>query len=135
MRTRAWLSAAFLLVLAIGAGSCRKYVTEPLMRRPVITSIVAFPTVLAPGDSTLITINATDPDGDPLVYDWDAVNGLVMTGPYGEVSYQYFTQSPSMVFHRSPTWPGGYDTAYVWCSVRDRTGGSDSRRVRIYYSN
>ncbi len=135
MRIRAWLCAAILLALAIGSGACQKFVTEPVMRSPTITSVVAFPTVLGPGDSTMITINATDPDGDSLVYDWDAVNGLVIKGNRPGDVHLYNSPDPSMVFYRSPTWPGGYDTAYVWCSVRDSKGGGDSRRVRIYYSN
>ncbi len=135
MRTRAWLSAAVLLVLAIGAGSCRKFVTEPVTRRPVISSVVAFPTTLGPGDSTMITIVATDPDGDPLVYDWEAYNGLVIKGDRLGYGFRYNTFSPSMVFYRSPNWSFPNDTAFVLCYARDGRGGSDGRQVLIFYTN
>ena len=70
---------AMLLILAVtGAGACREFATQPIYRSPVISSVVAFPTTLGPGDSTLITVFASDPDGDSLVYDWHAHNGLVI---------------------------------------------------------
>ena len=124
-----------MLVFLLGAGGCRKYVTQPIYRRPVISSITAFPTVLGPGDSTMITIFATDPDGDSLVYDWEAYNGLVMRGPYGEGTYLYSARSSSRVFYRSPAWPYTNDTAFVFCSARDQKGGGDSRQVLILYKN
>lgn len=133
MRTRAWLCAAFVLVFA--AGACRQYVTEPVTRRPVISSVEVFPTALGPGDSSIVTVFASDPDGDTLVYDWEGFNGLVMRGPYGEGSIWYNTHSHSMVFYRSAISPPSVDTAFVWCSARDRTGGSDSRQVMIVYLN
>ncbi len=135
MRIKLWLSAAFALVLVVGAGACRKSITEPVTRRPVISSVVAFPTVLGPGDSTMITVVATDPDGDPLVYDWDAYNGLVIKGSDPTRTSIYNTLSSSQVFYRSTTWPHLTDTAFVWCSVRDRKGGGDSRHVLIFYKD
>ena len=132
MRNRAWLSAVFLLVSVLGTGACRKYVTYPIYRRPVISSVVAFPTVLGPGDSTMVTVSATDPDGDSLVYDWDAFNGLIVKG--GD-NFIHNTHSTSMVFFRSTTWPFPNDTAFVRCSASDQKGGSDSRQVLIFYQN
>ena len=134
MRNRIWPTAIFLLLFALGAGACRKYTTSPIYRRPVISSVVAFPTTLGPGDSTMITINATDPNGDPLVYDWSAHNGLIIKD-WPQYNTVYNTHSPSMVFYRSTTWPYPTDTAFVWCSARDGRGGSDSRQVLIFYRN
>ncbi len=133
MRTKAWLSAAFVLV--VGTGACQKYVTEPITRRPVIASVIAFPTILGPGDSTMVTVFATDPDGDALVYDWAGYNGLVMRSHYGEGSIWNNTGNPSMVFYRSTASPPSVDTAFVWCAARDGKGGSDSRQILILYRN
>jgi hypothetical protein len=136
MRERAWLKAAFVLAFVLGSGGCRGFVTEPITRLPVISSVVAFPTTLGPGDSTLITINATNPNGGPLVYDWEPYNGLVRkgsTGPYDNTVYH--VPSASMVFYRSPTWPYPNDTAFVFCSATDGKGGYATRQVLIYYKN
>lgn len=135
MRRRIRLSVVVLLVFVFGAGACRKYITEPTHRRPVISSVVAFPTVLSPGDSTMITVFATDPDGDSLVYDWEPYNGLIMKGANPCCNYIYGTHSASMVFFRSTTWPYPNDTAFVWCSASDGKGGIDSRQVLIFYQN
>ena len=134
MRIRIWLIAILLLGFVLGAVACQKYVTLPIYRPPVISSAVAFPTVLGPGDSTMITVSATDPDGDSLVYDWDAYNGLLIKGA-PRFNSIYNTRSSSMVFYRSPTWPYPNDTAFVFCSARDGRGGSDQRQVLIYYKN
>ena len=133
MRIRAWSSVAFVLVLASGAGACRKFITLPTTREPVISSAVAFPTTLGPGDSTMITVVASDPAGAPLVYDWEASNGLTIKGTKG--GWLYNTASPTMVFYAPTTWPYPTDTAFVWCGVRDSRGGEAQRQVLIYYSN
>jgi hypothetical protein len=134
MRNRAWVSGILVLAFVLGAGGCRKYVTRPIYRRPVISSVVAFPTVLSQGDSTLITVFATDPDGDSLVYDWVAFNGLLIKDGPG-YNYLYNTPSGSRIFYRSSTGPSANDTAFVWCSVRDQRGGSDSRQILIFFQN
>lgn len=115
-----------LLVAAIAA--CEKTPTRPTNRRPVIHSVVAFPLVLGLGDSMVITVNATDPDGDTLVYDWEAYNGLTTEGAYGGMLYH--TPSPSRVFYLASR-PATYDTAFVWCGVRDVKGGGDSEQIIV----
>jgi hypothetical protein len=134
MQIKAWPSELFLVAFLFAVVGCQKYVTQPIYRRPVISSVVAFPTVLGPGDSTIITVFATDPDGDSLVYDWDAYNGLIIKDARpGSPTSLYNTRSPARVFYRSTTWPHLTDTAFVWCSARDQRGGSASRQVLIAY--
>ena len=135
MRNRTRLSAACLLILVLGAGACQKSITHPTHRQPVITSMVAFPTALGPGDSTLVTVFATDPDGDSLVYDWEGFNGLIPKDAYPGYTDVYSSHSASMVFYRSPDWTYPTDTAFVWCSARDNMGGSASRHVLIFYKH
>ena len=136
MRKRPWLKAAFLLAFMIGSGGCQKFITEPITRRPIISSVVAFPTLLGPGDSTMITITATNPNGGPLLYDWEPYNGLIRKGAHSAYDNTiYHTPSASMVFYRSPTWPSSYDTAFVFCSATDGRGGYASRQVLILYKN
>ena len=132
MRNTTRLAAVVLLVFGPGTGACRKYTTQPIYRRPVISSVVAFPTTLGPGDSTMITVTASDPNGDSLVYDWEAYNGLITRGT--RENFLFSTRSPSRVFIRSMPSPSPIDTAFVICSVRDQKGGGDSREVLIFYS-
>lgn len=135
MRNRIGLMVLGMLALSLGVGSCRKFVTYPVTRNPVISSIVAFPTVLGPGDSTMVTVFATDPDGDPLVYDWEPYNGLTFKGQQPYRAAIFGTKSNSMVFYRSATQPALAETAFVWCEVRDELGGGASRMVIIVNKN
>jgi hypothetical protein len=135
MHARVRLSAVFALVSVLGVGACRKTVTDPIYRRPVISSVVAFPTTLGVGDSTMITINATDPNGDPLVYGWDAYNGLVARNVGFDSTHIFPSRSASIVLYRSPSWPSTIDTAFVWCTVSDQKGGIDQRQLLIFYKN
>ncbi len=135
MRTSVWLSVGLAAAFAIGAGACRKYVTYPIARRPEISSIIAFPQVLHPGDSTIVTVFATDPDGDSLVYDWFGSNGLYPKDDHWGYGYVYNTHVRSEVFYSSSLVPGSVDTAFVSCSVRDSRGGDASRFILIFYEH
>src|SRR5262245_25296297 len=119
MRTRVALGVVFVLGLSLGTGACRKTIVYPIYCRRVISSVVAFPTTLGPGDSTLITITASDPDGDTLVYDWAPYNGLTTKG--GNSNTLNHVPNASMVFYAPMTW--SYDTAFVWCYATDARGG------------
>ena len=130
------ISAILACLLLLALGACRQYVTLPVRREPVITSIDAFPTVLGPGDSTRITVHAMSPSGESLVYDWEPYNGLFIQGhTHGYDDDVYNTHSPSMVFYRSSDYVSDYDTAFVWCGVRDGKGGGAYKQVLILYAN
>ena len=125
-----------LLVLAVvvGLGACREYPTRPVDRRPAISSLVLFPKVIGQGDSAIITVFATDPDGDTIVYDWETDSRLIIKDGRPGVPFLYDTPSSSHVFYRS-TAPPYNDSTWVWCSVRDHRGGGDSRVVLILLRN
>lgn len=129
MRQRA-LGVLLVTALAVSIGACEEYPTRPVNRRPIISSVVAFPTVLGLGDSTIVTVFATDPDGDTLVYDWQAYNGLAIKDDRYDDGVLYNTSSCSRVFYLRRR-PANYDTAFVWCGVRDVKGGGDGRMVLI----
>lgn len=117
-----------LAALAVGMGACRDCPTRAVNRSPVISSVVAFPTTLGVGDSTLVTVYATDPDGDALVYDWVAYHGLQIKG--ARSTYVYNTPDRSHVFYLQSK-VAESDTAFIECVVRDRKGGSDGRWLVI----
>jgi hypothetical protein len=118
---------ALAAVVAIGA--CTEYPTRPANRRPTISSITVFPQTLGPGDSTIVTVTASDPDGDTLLYDWFTDGRLILKN--GSEPYLYHTTSNSQVFYRSTTTPYA-DTAWIACSAHDgKGGGSLDWTVRI----
>lgn len=124
----------FLVLLVVGIGACREYPTRPVNRGPTISSVVAFPSVIGQGDSAIVTVFATDPDGDSMVYDWETDSRLKIKGDVLGYGFLYNTYSSSHVFYRT-TSPAYNDTTGVWCTVRDRKGGGDTRVVLMLLQN
>jgi hypothetical protein len=138
MRLRIWSRVLLPLALVVALGSCREYPTKPVgwlaNHNPVISSVVAFPQLIGQGDSVMVTVNATDPDGDTLVYDWQTDARLHMRGDdlgFGDLSNTY---SNSLILYRTTVTPIN-DTAWVYCDVRDRRGGGAGRLVLIPIRN
>lgn len=123
---RKWLLP---LAVAIGVGACTEFPTRPNNREPAISAVFAFPQVVGQGDSLLVTIIASDPDGDALVYDWETDARFVIKDAWGVV-YAYNTLTNSQILYRS-TDASPDDTAWIWCGVRDRKGGGDRRLILI----
>ena len=63
---------------------------NPANACPLIQSGVAIPTSLAVGSSAYVELIATDPDGDPLVYDWTATDGD-FDDPTAQATHYYCT--------------------------------------------
>lgn len=61
-----WAVLALVIVALVTTTACCPAVNNP----PVVTSLTAEPTSVAPGASSTITCVASDPDGDPLTYAW-----------------------------------------------------------------
>lgn len=106
-----------LLAAALGlsASACVEYPLRPQNRAPRVLSVVAFPTTLRVGDSTLVTVTATDAEGDSLYFWWTAFNGLTAPGMRG---YYYPTRTSSLVLYLASR-PVTYDTAMVYVDVSD----------------
>jgi hypothetical protein len=58
-------------------------VTTNLNQPPVVSSVTANPTELYPGESSDLTCVASDPDDDPLTYEWSAYSGTITPGADG----------------------------------------------------
>jgi hypothetical protein len=65
------ISFLLLLLTACGGGSTTSN------QNPVVTSVTANPASLAPGASSTITVVASDPNNDTLIYTYAATNGTV----------------------------------------------------------
>ena len=80
--------------------------------RPVITSLEAEPERVLPRGSCQIVCNATDPDGDELIYGWSAGGGGI-TGEGATVTW---------------TAPGSVGSYNVTVIVIDSRGGEVTKR-------
>lgn len=125
----AWLRALLLVLVALAIGACKEYATRPYERVPTISSVEWTPSSLGPGDSLVVTVHASDPDGDTLVYDWFTDARLRIQGASAGV-YLYGSSSNSRRFYRSTT-SASPDTAWIRCYARDQRGGSDGRILLI----
>jgi len=81
---RMLVSMLFIMLLLISAGcSDDDTATNPDNNSPVISSVTAEPDTFTAGNSTTITAVATDPDGDPLTYAWEARGSIFLPIPGG----------------------------------------------------
>jgi len=85
---------------------------------PVISSLTANPSSVDINQTTTITCIASDPDGDPLTYDWTVNAG----------SFEGDTSGPSVTW-RAPSAADIY--IVVSCEVSDGEGGEDSESINI----
>ncbi len=82
---------------------------------PVIESLTADPVLLYAGETSDLNCIASDPDNDPLTYEWSADSGTVTPGTAG-----------AAVFVAGP--PGA---VVVTCAVTDPSGGPASDTINI----
>ncbi len=87
---------------------------------PIISSVVANPASIPTGAVTTITCSATDPDDDPLAYNWTAGSGTFSTNG-----------SSTTVW----TAPVTADTYAITCTVTDSNGVSVQQSVNINVSH
>jgi hypothetical protein len=129
MKLRAVLWIVAVCFLAPLLGSCSKFPTLPANRNPVLVSVEASVDSLGPADSLVVTVHATDPDGDELVYDWFTDGRLIIKGARPGDTSRYNTVAASQTFYRSAVIPYN-GTAWVSVYARDRVGGA-SRDTQV----
>jgi len=88
----------------------------PANRPPTVGAITANPPVVEPGQTTQLSANATDPDGDPLTYRWSAPSGT-FSNP----------NAPNTTF----TAPNQEGNVPVQLDVQDNRGGAASSNITI----
>jgi hypothetical protein len=107
-----------LIVAAIVVGAALLSILLYTMlanHRPAITSLQAEPDIVSPSRSCQILCNATDADGDELVYEWSAGAGEI-TGQGAEVTWT------------APSSTGPYN---VTVKVADNRGGEVMRQLPV----
>jgi len=98
---------------------------KPVNHNPIILSLTVFPDVISLSDSAIVVVNAMDPDGDTLVYDWYSDGTLEFKGnPSWEIGVRPNThENYQIVFPvQSPNFPP-VDTVWVQVQARDGKGG------------
>ena len=81
------LGLLFALLGSCSNGDSSDDPPAPFNRPPVIASLQANPMSVLPGQSSSLSVAATDPDGDSLTYSWAATAGT-LTGAGSAVSWQ-----------------------------------------------
>jgi hypothetical protein len=121
-----------LVLLLLGINSCKNNPVDlegRQNRSPVLHSVVLFPGVVAPNDSLIVVCDASDPDGDTLVYDWYALSGSILRikNAYPGQIALYNTHRNSQIFYAPDSMhvTAPRDTFAIQCAVRDGKGGTD----------
>lgn len=118
------LSIISTLSLAALSGACGNGISiAPVNNDPVITSVHAFPSLVAPSDSFAVVCSAYEPDGDPLYYDWSSTAGKVQGSSDLSPLYLPHTTQNVRVFY-APDLPGAPEAVRVDVTVRDGKGNS-----------
>jgi hypothetical protein len=97
----------------------------------VIDALAALPDTIGPSDSTIVVCSARDPDGDPLVFDWQTDARLNIQGTPTWNKYLNEQPSPRHTFYNANIPNPINDSAWVYCSARDLRGGGFGRHVFI----
>lgn len=130
---------AFTFLAFINIISCNDNPVKPEIienRKVVISSVVIFPEVVGPGDSLIVICNASDPDGDTLVYDWYSLSGgiIKIKGAHPGEMVRYNTYENYQIFYapESRFVDAPQDTFGLQCAARDGKGGGDvSKHLRF----
>jgi len=118
-----------LCVLTCLSSCGTKTPLEPVNRDPAVQSLFAFPASIPPGDSAVVVCHATDPDGDPVLFDWTSDCRLIKQGDHGGTVY---SRGNTLVVYAGACASAPVDTGWVSCEVRDgRGGGAYAGTIRI----
>jgi hypothetical protein len=112
MRWTTFMVVVLIAVITVAGAACS---SEEPNQLPSMTSLVADPASLAPGDGSTVTCVASDPDGDALSYDWTC-NGGAISGMGAEVTWV----APSVA-----------KTYTVGVTVSDGNGGVANQSISI----
>jgi hypothetical protein len=99
-----------------------KKVTNPRNQPPVISSITADPDSFIMGNSTTITVNASDPDSDALNYRWEAHGQELLPIPSGSNTLMLTNCCP--IFEIT--------SAVVLSVIDDGNGGEARDSIRVW---
>jgi len=103
---------------------------QPVNRSPVVQSLIAFPVSISSGDSAVVVCQATDPDGEPVLFDWFSDCRLIKQGASGQLTT--YSRGNTLVVYAGACARAPLDTGWVSCDVRDgRGGGAHAGTIRI----
>ena len=105
---------------------------QPVNHSPEVRALSVFPATIGLGDSAIVTCEATDADGDTVVYDWSSDCRMLKKGDNFGYLTLYNRLDHSLVVYATPCNRAPLDTGWVSCEVRDgRGGGAYAGTVRI----
>lgn len=122
-----------MMLVGVSAGACHHSSAAPKTptnHSPLIASVTLFPTTIGPSDSAIVVLEATDSDGDTLVYDWIG-DGRVRLKDAPRGGYIFSSPRNYQTFYYATT-QAPLDTAFIRCYVRDQRGGQDGRLILLF---
>lgn len=130
MRSGLWHPLLAVVLIGTFTGSCsgKGPTRPPTNRDPAISSVVVLPLTVGLLDSAIVTCNATDLDGDTLVYDWETDTRLRINGRPSGYPLKSNTLNSAERFYPDYQ-PPQLDTVWVAVTARDRRGGAAIRVI------
>ncbi|MHA2610372.1 MAG: PKD domain-containing protein [bacterium JZ-2024 1] len=126
MKSRSFLAVAALIglgVISLSCGGAGAPIPPPNQNPQILLGPEASPTVITSGGLTNLTVDATDPNGDVLTYQWDQVSPPTPQGNF------------STRFSRTTSWTAPFVSAptlfTLQVTVSDGKGGTVRRDIQI----
>jgi hypothetical protein len=126
-----------LLTIPFALNNCDDNPIELENNSPVILSLTVFPEIVEPNDSLIVICNATDSDGDTLVYDWYTTGVVKIKGALPGLPALFNTTENSRIFYAPDSIyvSAPQDTFWIECAARDGKGGQVSQSINFIVVN
>lgn len=125
-RQRVLWVVLLLSVAALSWGCDDENTTAAINNDPVITSVRAFPNLVALSDSFVVFCSVYEPNGDSLFYDWSCTSGASVQGGDSRTPWQLNHTTENVRVFYAPDTDNGQDSIRVDVHVRDSKGGGAS---------
>ncbi len=79
--------AVLIMCFVIGCGNNESPISSSNNSAPIIQAVTFIPDTVVLGRSCLVTVDAVDPDGDQIIYEWESIGVISGAGDGASVWY------------------------------------------------